>query len=199
MTKFDEIFNGTATVNNDQKITLVRNWLKTEYNIDAKNPEVLLSLLEVHAHGGDTPKHFGHPLVSSSFGRAIFQIVFITGRWHLSFRKEPQTEFKLIHPKSEGRSWTNPQNRSAAGDAGAMLKTGALGMIEEAPVVDPTTPRVLVDGSNIHLHIPEATVDDSTPDFGAVDPLAGLDGLGSTGYSSVTIDLGSLGFPTEDK
>lgn len=190
MTNFQDVFDGTVIVNDDERAALVRDWLKNEYNITAANAEALASLLEVHIHGAAAPQHFGHPLISSSFGQGIFQIVFVTGRWHLSFRKEPRTEFTLVHPKSEGPSWQNVSNRSAATEAGLILKSGSLRGAQAAPVVQEVIkPSAVIDGSNVHIHIPEVQNDDETTRSRSVDMLGGF---GSTGYSSVSIDMGSL-------
>lgn len=190
MATFEDIFNGVELSNN-QKIEHVRSWLHREYNIKAKDQNVLLALVEVHTHDSSVPQHFGHPLVSSGFGQAIFQLVFATGRWHLSFRRPNSANFILIHPKSEAQSWLAPDNRKAVLEAEVILKSGSLK--GETPQVDPSDearePKVVVNGSNFELHLPEI---DEAEAFGVNQ--RGYDmGLPSDRSGRIVIDLGSLG------
>jgi len=191
MTDFDDVFNGNIAVTDDEKTQLARHWLKSEYNIEVKEDQVLAAILDVHLHNSDAPQHFAHPLIDSTYGESIVQIVFATGNWHLSYRKEGKEDFTLVHPKSEGKSWKNIQNRSAALEIGLILKNGVLGEVRE-PVRVVSTPSAFIDGSNVQLVIPEETVKDPTIGSGSIDILSGL---GSTSYGSVTIDLGTFGEP----
>lgn len=184
---FQAIFDGTITVNNDERADAAREWLKSEYGITVKNDELLASLLEVHNHGSDIGEHFGHPLVSSSFGQAFFQIVFVTERWHLSYCKEPRTDFTLIHPKSEDISWKALQNRSSVAEAKLMLKSGILRKNNTSPIVQEISkPSALVSGSDVHIYIPEVQAKEEITKSSPADILGEF---GDTGYISVTINM----------
>ena len=189
MTNFEEVLNG-AEVSEAERAQLVREWLKKEYNLKLKNDDVISTLLVVHS--AESPAHFAHPVIETTYGEAVFQIVFTTGNWHLSYRKEPLTEFTLLHPRSEGASWSNLKNRTAVAEAGQILKNGVVGLNETPQAA--VNPGVVINGGRMSVNIPEEVQQDDVLKSNSVDILGGFAGTdfgGSSGISSISIDLSS--------
>jgi len=192
MTTFEEILEQKNEVSDEEKFTLVAQWLKDSYNIKkVSDPNLIPSLIAVHT---DDPQalHFGHPIVESRIGRAIIQIVFATGHWHIALKQEPNTQFELVHPKDEA-AWSTMKNRASVAVVNAFFKTG---IVQNAPQSFVTssndvTPRATVAGNNVQLVIPEDnTRDDVLSDSG--DVMGSISDFTGGGRTSISIDLGNF-------
>lgn len=192
MTTFEDILSGKKTPKDKELLDIAKRWLKKEYEFNAAgvDPEVLKSLLAVHDHSGDgANKHFAHPELDTSVGRALVQIAHVTGHWHLTFSIYPTPAKHVIHPKSEGPSWFQPANREALALVKQILTSGTLA---EEPIGATTlgsTPKVFISGNQMQLYIPDDSAEDLSS-LGAGNVNALLD-FGD-GHKSISIDLGAF-------
>lgn len=195
MTTFQNILDGKVNLTDPEKEKLARDFLKKEYDITVKDSRVLSRLLDVHHHSPETPVHLGHPELVSSFGRSVFQFVFVTDNWHLSFIKEPSQKWTLIHPKREKNSWNNPENQKAVSLAKSLLKSSDLfepGL--SVPVVQGPVAAVGSDGQ-VSVYIPDNVVDETQLNTVSGDQL--IFGDPNNPGSTINIDINSLGITPE--
>lgn len=195
MTTFQNILDGKVNPTDAEKEKLARDFLKKEYDITVKDSRVLSRLLDVHHHSPETPVHLGHPELVSNLGRSVFQLVFVTDHWHLSFIKEPSQQWTLVHPKREKNSWNNVENQKALSLAKSLLKSSELfepGL--SVPVIQTPVASVAEDGG-VNVYIPDNIVDETQLDTISGDQLIFSDP--TQPGSTINIDLNSLGITPE--
>lgn len=193
MELFDKVFEGAVRLTDAEKKDAVGGWLKREYDIRVKDSDVLVALLDLHEPGSEN-QHFGHPEVSSAFGKSVLQLARFADGWHVVFRQPHHSEHMILHPKSEA-SYSHPMNRKLVGDLRNLLKNSSMVSAEPAVQKIPEAaeqfvkePTALIDGSNVHIIIPdEKPVDE----LDSVSFSSDASGLGSLlqGGSSISIDI----------
>lgn len=192
MATFEDILSGKIKPSEKELLSLARKWLKKEYDLGAAvDAAVLKALFEVHTHSGPDDHHFGHPEVDSSLGRAMVQVIWKTGHWHLTFSIFPEAVKYVVHPKSEAGSWPTPENQDHANIVRTILTSAAIAPepIGGAPVG--SAPKALITDNGMRLFMPSDIVEEQhhLSDIG-VDTLLDFDG---SGRISVPIDLSNLG------
>lgn len=119
---FDQIL-ADENVNDAERISFTRQWLRNNYGIAQYDPEWVDQLTNVHDHD-NMPKHFGEISVGSAFTTALLTyLVRLPDGWHLTISQAGNRDGTPIHPKTEA-SYTNPANQKARLHLAQVLKTG---------------------------------------------------------------------------
>lgn len=140
MSKIIEKILKDKTLTTGSRVSLIREWLKTEYRVkDVKDVKFLERLTEVHDHD-NLALHFGEVKIGSAFSSGVVRIFEVNDGWHLGYSKQGGGDFAIIHPGYE-KAGLEAENLKTLNIVKSLLKTGSVVSPAEvvAPVVNYST------------------------------------------------------------
>lgn len=174
---FDEILNA-VTLNNAARVVYTRKWLEENYQIKNPNAEWLSLFSDVHNHD-NMPKHFGDTHMGTAFMKMDLILTKVGSTWHIGVSRKGDGRGELLHPKSEGASYTDAGNQKLRVALSSILKNGSLKQNTNSTV---STKQANLSDSIYHK---EDEADRASSDF---SPSAPVDNL-NVKTKSVDIDM----------
>lgn len=174
---FDEILNA-VTLNNAARVVYTRKWLEENYQITNPNAEWLDLFSNIHDHD-NMPKHFGDTRMGTAFMKMDLILTKVGATWHIGVSRKSDGKGELVHPKSEGASYTDAGNQKLRVALSSILKKGNL---QRIPASDIASQQVSASDS---IYQKEDEANRLASDFGSSAPVDSL----NVKTKSVGIDM----------